>query len=450
MNIKKVLIVNRGEIAVRIIRACRDLGIKTVAVYSEADASAMHVNQADEAYCIGPAAAAKSYLNVTALLTVAGHAHADAIHPGYGFLAENADFAEACRNAGFIFVGPSAEAIRRMGDKAQARAAMINAAVPVVPGTKDLIRYVNECEEVAAQIGYPILIKATAGGGGRGMRVVPNRQKMKKALQEAMQEAKMSFGNGGVYLEKYLTHARHVEIQIMADSHGHVVALGERDCSTQRRHQKVIEEAPSSFVDEKMRAAMSTAAVAAAKAVQYCGAGTVEFIVDEYKNFYFMEMNTRIQVEHGVTELVTGTDLVKTQLRIADGEALPWKQEDIHIRGWAIECRINAEDPQHQFMPSPGKITVYEPPQGEGVRVDSCISAGSEITPFYDSMVAKVLVKAPDRKQAIQKMLQALEDFRIEGIKTNIDLHWNILSGQIFQQGKMDTSYLEEHLQEYI
>jgi acetyl-CoA carboxylase biotin carboxylase subunit len=450
VEIKKVLIANRGEIAIRIIKACHALGIKAVVVYSAADKTAMHVLQADEAYCIGPAAAAKSYLNVTALLTVAKAAQVDAIHPGYGFLAENADFADACTTAGFIFIGPSGDAIRCMGDKSQARMTMLHAAVPVVPGTADLIHYVEEGELVASQIGYPVLIKATAGGGGRGMRVVENEHDLKKALHEATQEATRNFGNGGVYLEKYLTHAHHVEIQIMADNFGNVVALGERDCSTQRRHQKVIEEAPSPIIDKTIRKKMSDAAVAAAKAVHYSGAGTVEFIVDENKHFYFMEMNTRIQVEHGVTEMITATDLVKTQILVAAGEPLPWKQKDIKIDGWAIECRINAEDPTNKFMPSPGKVTVYEPPQGDGIRVDSSVLAGSTISPFYDSMVAKVIVKAATRSQAIDKMLQALDEFQIEGVKTTINLQRNILAGDTFRTGKMDTNYLEEHLDEYI
>ena len=447
---QKILIANRGEIALRIIKACRDLHIKTIAVYSTADAEAAHVKAADEAYCIGPAAAGKSYLNMTALLTVAKHAHADAIHPGYGFLSENANFADACVAAGITFIGPSGDAIRHMGDKAQARETMIHAGVPVVPGTDGLIRYYAECEQEAARIGYPVLIKATAGGGGRGMRIVEHKQGLLLALQEAMREAELNFGNGGVYMEKYLRHSHHVEIQIMADAYGNVVALGERDCSTQRRHQIVIEESPSPIVDEPMRQKMYAAAIAAAKAVHYCGAGTLEFIVDENRNFYFMEMNTRIQVEHGVTEMVTHTDLVKTQILIAQGETLPWKQEDIHIDGWAIECRINAENPAKNFMPSPGKITVYDAPAGEGIRIDGCVAKGSVVSPFYDSMIAKVIVYGTTRQDAIDKMRKALEDFRIEGIQTNMLLMWNILSGYVFQHGQMDTNYLEDHLQEYI
>lgn len=450
MEIKKVLIANRGEIAIRVIKACHDMGIKAVAIYSSADKHALHVLEADEAYCIGAPPAGKSYLNVTGILTIARAAHVDAIHPGYGFLAENADFADACVAAGFVFIGPDGDAIRCMGDKSQARMTMMHANVPVVPGTADLIHYVEEGELVASQIGYPVLIKATAGGGGRGMRVVENEHDLRKAIREATQEATRNFGNGGVYLEKYLTHAHHVEIQIMADSLGNVVSLGERDCSTQRRHQKVVEESPSPFIDNTLRQKMSDAAVAAAKAVRYCGAGTVEFIVDEHHHFYFMEMNTRIQVEHGVSEMVTGTDLVKAQILVAAGQPLPWKQSDIHLQGWAIECRINAEDPKKDFMPSPGKITVYDPPRGDGIRVDSSVYAGCEISPFYDSMVAKVIVWAPSRAQAIEKMLAALSEFHIGGIKTTISLHKHILSGEAFRLGKIDTNYLEGHIDEYI
>lgn len=446
----KILIANRGEIAVRIMRACKELGIQTVAIYSTADSQEPYVKEADEAYCIGPAEANKSYLNVMAILTVAKHAHVDAIHPGYGFLSENADFADACVDAGLTFIGPTGAAIRQMGDKAQARETMIKAGVPVVPGTDGLLRYYAEGEQEAARIGYPVLIKATAGGGGRGMRIVQHKQALKQALQEAMREAELNFGNGGVYMEKYLLHSHHVEIQIMADAYGHVVALGERDCSTQRRHQKVIEESPSPIVDPPMRQQMYAAAIAAAKAVHYCGAGTLEFIVDEQRHFYFMEMNTRIQVEHGVTEMVTHTDLVKTQIQVAQGQPLPWTQDDIHIDGWALECRINAENPARNFMPSPGTITTYIPPQGQHIRIDTCIAKGSVVSPFYDSMIAKVIVHGSNRHEAIERMRKALEDMRIEGIDTNITLLWNILSGYAFQHGQMDTNYLEDHLQEYI
>lgn len=447
---KKVLIANRGEIAVRIIRACHELGISAVAVYSEADKDSLHVRLADEAYCIGPSQAKKSYLDISRIIETAKAAKADAIHPGYGFLAENADFADACVNYNITYIGASGEAIRKMGDKAVARKTMQKVGVPVVPGTEDLIHDEEEARKTAEQIGYPVLIKATAGGGGKGMRVVEDSTELIKALRQAAQEAERSFGNAGVYLEKYLTHSRHVEIQIMADNYGNVVYLGERDCSTQRRHQKVIEEAPSPIVTPQIREKMGGAAVAAAKAVNYSGAGTVEFIVDERKNFYFMEMNTRIQVEHPVTEMVTGTDLIKTQIMVAAGEKLPWVQEDIHMNGWAIECRVNAEDPLHNFMPCPGRITRYNPPFGKGIRVDSAMYKGYLITPFYDSMIAKLIVWAPTRQEAIDKMERALSSFRIEGVNTTINLQRKILLTEAFKEAKIDTNYLEEHLEEIL
>ena len=446
----KVLIANRGEIAVRIIRACHELGISAVAVYSEADKDSLHVRLADEAYCIGPSQAKKSYLDISRIIETAKAAKADAIHPGYGFLAENADFADACVNYNITYIGASGEAIRKMGDKAVARKTMQKVGVPVVPGTEDLIHDEEEARKTAEQIGYPVLIKATAGGGGKGMRVVEDSTELIKALRQAAQEAERSFGNAGVYLEKYLTHSRHVEIQIMADNYGNVVYLGERDCSTQRRHQKVIEEAPSPIVTPQIREKMGRAAVAAAKAVNYSGAGTVEFIVDERKNFYFMEMNTRIQVEHPVTEMVTGTDLIKTQIMVAAGEKLPWVQEDIHMNGWAIECRVNAEDPLHNFMPCPGRITRYNPPFGKGIRVDSAMYKGYLITPFYDSMIAKLIVWAPTRQEAIDKMERALSSFRIEGVNTTINLQRKILLTEAFKEAKIDTNYLEEHLEEIL
>ena len=447
---KKVLIANRGEIAVRIIRACHELGISVVAVYSEADKDSLHVRLADEAYCIGPSQAKKSYLDISRIIETAKAAKADAIHPGYGFLAENADFADACVNYNITYIGASGEAIRKMGDKAVARKTMQKVGVPVVPGTEDLIHDEEEARKTAEQIGYPVLIKATAGGGGKGMRVVEDSTELIKALRQAAQEAERSFGNAGVYLEKYLTHSRHVEIQIMADNYGNVVYLGERDCSTQRRHQKVIEEAPSPIVTPQIREKMGRAAVAAARAVNYSGAGTVEFIVDERKNFYFMEMNTRIQVEHPVTEMVTGTDLIKTQIMVAAGEKLPWVQEDIHMNGWAIECRVNAEDPLHNFMPCPGRITRYNPPFGKGIRVDSAMYKGYLITPFYDSMIAKLIVWAPTRQEAIDKMERALSSFRIEGVNTTINLQRKILLTEAFKEAKIDTNYLEEHLEEIL
>ncbi|MGO5441625.1 acetyl-CoA carboxylase biotin carboxylase subunit [Megamonas funiformis] len=447
---KKVLIANRGEIAVRIIRACQDLGISTVAIYSEADKDSLHVRLADEAYCIGPSQAKKSYLDISRIIEAAKAAKADAIHPGYGFLAENADFADACVNYNIVYIGASGEAIRKMGDKAIARKTMQQAGVPVVPGTQDLIHDEQEARLTAEKIGYPVLIKATAGGGGKGMRVVEDSTDLVKALRQAAQEAERSFGNAGVYLEKYLTHSRHVEIQIMADNHGNVVYLGERDCSTQRRHQKVIEEAPSPIVSPQMRKEMGKAAVNAAKAVNYSGAGTVEFIVDKDKNFYFMEMNTRIQVEHPVTEMVTGTDLIKTQIMVAAGEVLPWTQHDIHMNGWAIECRINAEDPLHNFMPCPGRITKYKPPFGNGIRVDSAMYKDYLITPFYDSMIAKLIVWAPTRAEAIDKMENALSNFKIEGVNTTINLQKKILTTDAFKNALIDTNYLEEHLEEIL
>lgn len=447
---KKVLIANRGEIAVRIIRACHELGINTVAIYSEADREALHVRLADEAYCIGPSQAKKSYLDISRIIEAAKAAKADAIHPGYGFLAENADFADACVNYNIAYIGASGEAIRKMGDKAVARKTMQEAGVPVVPGTQDLIHDEQEARLTAEKIGYPVLIKATAGGGGKGMRVVEDSTDLVKALRQAAQEAERSFGNAGVYLEKYLTHSRHVEIQIMADNHGNVVYLGERDCSTQRRHQKVIEEAPSPVVSPDMRKEMGKAAVNAAKAVNYSGAGTVEFIVDKDRNFYFMEMNTRIQVEHPVTEMVTGTDLIKTQIMVAAGEVLPWTQHDIHMNGWAIECRINAEDPLHNFMPCPGRITKYKPPFGNGIRVDSAMYKDYLITPFYDSMIAKLIVWAPTRAEAIDKMEEALSNFKIEGVNTTINLQKKILTTEAFKNAVIDTNYLEEHLEEIL
>ena len=448
--LKKVLVANRGEIACRAIRTCRNLGIKSVAVYSVADKESLHVQLADEAYCIGSAQAKKSYLDIPSLLTVAKACGADAVYPGYGFLAENAGFADACVNEGLVFIGPSAEAIEKMGDKAIARKTMQEAGVSIVPGTKDLIEDEEDARRIADSIGYPVLIKATAGGGGKGMRVVESSFELLKALRQASSEAERSFGNKGVYLEKYLTESRHVEIQIMADNYGNVVYLGERDCSTQRRHQKLLEEAPSPVMDEATRRAMGEAAVAAAKAVNYSGAGTVEFIVDDNRNFYFMEMNTRIQVEHPVTEAITGTDLVQAQLLVASGQQLPWRQEDIKINGWAIECRINAEDIKNNFMPCPGKITVYRPPTGEGIRVDSAVFAGFTISPFYDSMIAKLIAWGSTREEAIERMQKALDSFKIEGVKTTIDLHKKLLADATFRKGEVHTNYLETHLEEVL
>ncbi|MFD1428070.1 acetyl-CoA carboxylase biotin carboxylase subunit [Kroppenstedtia sanguinis] len=441
----KVLVANRGEIAVRVIRACRELGIKTVAVYSEADWDALHVTLADEAYCIGPAASKDSYLNMTNLMSVATLVEVDAIHPGYGFLAENADFAELCAACNITFIGPDPQAIVKMGDKTTARETMKVAGVPVVPGTEGVIEDLETAMETAQEIGYPVIVKATAGGGGKGMRVVHTEEELKRAIQTAQQEAEINFGNSGVYLEKFLVEPRHIEIQVMADSYGNTVYLGERDCSIQRRYQKLVEEAPSPALDSTLREKMGQAAVAAAQAVNYSGAGTVEFLLDKEGNFYFMEMNTRIQVEHPVTELVTGIDLVKEQIRVAAGSPLSVEQEKIVIDGWAIECRINAEDPDRNFMPSPGTIQFYLPPGGTGVRVDSGVYPGYSIPPFYDSMVAKLIVWGKDREEAILRMERALEEFAIDGVRTTIPFHLKLLNNPKFQQGDFHIQFLEKN-----
>ncbi|ATF12885.1 acetyl-CoA carboxylase biotin carboxylase subunit [Brevibacillus porteri] len=442
---QKVLIANRGEIAVRIIRACRELGIRTVAVYSEADREALHVKLADEAYCIGPKASKESYLNIANIMSVATKVGADAIHPGYGFLAENADFAEICTACNITFIGPDPEAIVKMGDKSTAKDTMKTAGVPTVPGTEGLIEDVADAVVTANQIGYPVMVKATAGGGGRGMRVAIDDEDLEKAIRQAQNEAKTAFGNPGVYLEKFVEGPRHVEIQIMADKHGNAVFLGERDCSIQRRHQKLIEEAPSPALSEELRRQMGEAAVAAAKAVSYHGAGTVEFLLDKHGKFYFMEMNTRIQVEHPVTELVTGFDLIKEQLTVAAGQPLSFTQEDIQMDGWAIECRINAENPAKNFMPSPGRITEYLAPGGFGVRVDSAAYAGYSIPPYYDSMIAKLIVWGKDRNEAIDRMKRALSEFVVEGITTTIPFHLKVLEHEVFVSGHFDTKFLETY-----
>ena len=442
---KKVLIANRGEIAVRVIRACREMGIATVAVYSEADRQALHVKMADEAYCIGPVPSKKSYLNISNLMSVALYTKADAVHPGYGFLAESEEFAEICANYHIIFIGPDASAIKNMGDKAVARETMKKAMVPIVPGTEGLIDDIGVAITVAKEIGYPVIVKATAGGGGKGMRVAKDEDGLKKALRQAQREAEITFGNGAVYLEKYLQEPRHIEIQLMADKYGKVVYLGERDCSIQRRHQKLVEEAPSPALTQDLRDEMGQAAVLAAKAVNYHGAGTVEFLLDKYGKFYFMEMNTRIQVEHGITEVVTGIDLIKEQIAVAFGMPLSFSQEDVKINGWAIECRINAENPANNFMPSPGRIEKYLPPGGFGVRIDSAVYPGYEISPFYDSMVAKVIVWGKNRHDAIQRMKRALDEFVIEGIHTTIPFHRKLLEHKMFVEGDFNTSFLEIH-----
>lgn len=444
--IKKVLIANRGEIAVRIIRACKEMDIETVAIYSEADKESLHVQIADEAYCVGPTVSKESYLNLTNIISVAKLTGCDAIHPGYGFLAENADFAELCRECNLIFIGPSPEAISKMGTKDVARDTMEKAGVPIVPGSQGIIKNTEEAIELANQIGYPVIIKATAGGGGKGIRVARHEEELVKGIQITQQEASTAFGNPGVYLEKYVEDFRHVEIQIMADTHGNAIHLGERDCTIQRRLQKLLEESPSPALDENVRKQMGKAAVKAAVAVDYTGAGTVEFIYEyKTKSFYFMEMNTRIQVEHPVTEMVTGMDLIKEQILVASGEKLSLQQEEVQFNGWAIECRINAENPAKKFMPSPGKVEMYLPPGGFGIRVDSAVYPGYSIPPFYDSMVAKLIVHGKTREEAIAKMKRALSEFVIEGVHTTIPFHLQLLDHPDFVKGEFNTKFLEEH-----
>lgn len=445
MNIQKVLVANRGEIAVRIIRACREMNIATVAVYSEPDRDSLHVRLADEAYCIGPMASKDSYLNFTNIMSVATLTECDAIHPGYGFLAENADFAEICESCNITFIGPSPDAINRMGDKAVAKDTMKKAGVPVIPGSDGLIGDVEEAVMLGRDIGYPIIVKATAGGGGKGIRIAENEEDLIRQITAAQQEAEKAFGNPGVYLEKYLTGMKHVEIQIIADNHGNVVHLGERDCSVQRRRQKLVEEAPCPVLSPEIREAMGEAAVRAALAVNYSGAGTLEFLLGPDGQFYFMEMNTRIQVEHPVTELVTGVDLIKEMISVAEGHPLSFKQQDIVMNGWSIECRINAEDPAKGFMPSPGKISFYLPPGGPGVRVDSAAYPGYMISPFYDSMIAKLIVWAPTRREAVAKMKRALAEFAVEGIHTTIPFHQKLLEHPVFLDGNFDIKFLEEN-----
>ncbi|WP_342432255.1 acetyl-CoA carboxylase biotin carboxylase subunit [Neobacillus sp. FSL H8-0543] len=444
--IKKLLIANRGEIAVRIIRACREMGIESVAVFSEADREALHVQLADEAYCIGPKLSKDSYLNVTNLISVAKLTDCDAIHPGYGFLAENADFAELCRECNITFVGPSPEAITRMGTKDIARETMREAGVPIVPGSTGIINDIQDAIELVQKIQFPVIIKATAGGGGKGIRVARNEQELIKGLNITQQEALTAFGNPGVYIEKYIEDFRHVEIQVLADNYGNTVHLGERDCTIQRRLQKLLEETPSPALDGEIREEMGNAAIKAAKAVDYSGAGTVEFIYD-YRNrkYYFMEMNTRIQVEHPVTEMVTGIDLIKEQIRVASGEKLMIKQKDIIFTGWAMECRINAENPEKNFMPSAGKINMYLPPGGFGVRIDSAAYPGYTIPPYYDSMIAKVITYGASREEAISRMKRALGEFVIEGVHTTIPFHLKLLENETFVEGHFNTKFLELH-----
>lgn len=442
----KVLIANRGEIAVRIFRTLNELGIKTVAVYSEPDEDSLHVELADEAYCIGPASAGESYLNVPSIMSVAELTGVDAIHPGYGFLAENSHFAEVCESSGIKFIGPKSETMALMGDKSQARRTMKEAGVPVVPGTKEGIKDIDKALNFAEDIGYPVIVKASAGGGGKGMRIVNDSDNLKNAIQTAQSEAEAAFGDERVYIEKYVEEPRHIEFQIIADEYDNTVHLGERDCSIQRRHQKMIEEAPSPALDSELREEMGKMAVKAAKAAGYSNAGTVEFLLDKDNNFYFIEMNARIQVEHPVTELITGIDIIKEQIKIASGRRLEYSQEDIEINGAAIECRVNAEDPEKDFRPSPGKINKYIIPGGYGVRIDSGVYTGDLISPYYDSMVAKLLVWGRDRKEAINRMKRSLFEFKVEGIKTTIPFYLQILNNPYFVEGEFSTHFIENHL----
>lgn len=444
--IKKLLIANRGEIAVRIIRACKELGVETVAVFSEADRDALHVQMADQAFCIGPALSKDSYLNFANIISIAKLTEVDAIHPGYGFLAENADFAELCEKCNITFVGPSVFAIQNMGAKDVARDTMKKAGVPIVPGSDGIIKTEKEALEVAAQIGYPVIIKATAGGGGKGIRIARSQADLLKGIKLTQQEAEKAFGNPGVYLEKFIEDFSHVEIQVLADNFGNVVHLGERDCSIQRRLQKLIEETPSPAINHNIRNEMGDAAVKAAQAVNYSGAGTIEFIYDKQEDrFYFMEMNTRIQVEHPVTEMVTGIDLIKQQVKIASHQPLSFRQEDIKFEGWAIECRINAEDPSRDFMPTAGEIGLYLPPGGFGVRVDSAVYPGYKIPPYYDSMIAKLITYGKTRQEAIDRMKRALSEYIIEGISTTIPFHEKMMEHPVFQAGDFNTKFLENH-----
>jgi acetyl-CoA carboxylase, biotin carboxylase subunit len=442
---KKVLVANRGEIAVRIIRACRELGIGTVAVFSDVDRNALHVRYADEAYLIGPAPSRKSYLRTDRIFEVAKKSGADAIHPGYGFLAEREDFAATCDELGITFIGPKPSSIAAMGDKGKARATVVKAGVPVVPGTEDVGNMTdNDLLHVAPNIGFPLLIKATAGGGGKGMREVKSLEEMPTLLASARREAESSFGDGNVYLEKLIEGARHIEFQILADSFGNVIHLGERECSIQRRHQKLLEESPSIFLDDELREKMGSIAVKSAKAVDYINAGTIEFLVDKDRNFYFLEMNTRLQVEHPITEMITGVDIVAEQIRIARGRQLSYTQDQIEFKGHSIECRINAEDPFNGFMPSTGRITHSLLPTGPGVRVDTGVYPGFEITPFYDPMIAKLIVWGETRAQAILRMRRALEEYRIVGVRTNIPFHQTLMDSHRFMGGQFDTRFVEE------
>ncbi|MBA5863765.1 MAG: acetyl-CoA carboxylase biotin carboxylase subunit [Nitrospira sp.] len=442
---KKVLVANRGEIALRVIRACKELGIKTVAIHSEADAASLHVRAADEHVCVGPPEAALSYRNIPNVLSAAEVTGADAIHPGYGFLSENAHFAEVCESIGVKFIGPTSEHIALMGDKSKAREVVARKGLPVTPGSPGELRSEQDAQEAAKIIGFPVIIKASAGGGGRGMRVVNKPEELTRAFQAAQAEAKSTFGHDGVYLERYFLEPRHIEVQIVADNRGHVVHLGERDCSIQRRHQKLVEETPSPAIDERLRREIGRTAVEAVKAIRYCNVGTVEFLLDKDRNFFFMEVNTRIQVEHPITEMVTGIDLVKEQIRIAAGLPLSFKQPDIKLTGHSFECRINAEDPE-KFTPCPGQITKYSAPGGMGIRVDSAMEPNAVVVPYYDSLIAKLITHGRDRQEAMARMRRALDEFVIEGIKTTIPLHRKIFNDPDFQKGHVSTTFLDRFL----
>ena len=440
--IRKVLIANRGEIAVRVIRACKEMGIKTVAIYSEADKEAMHTQLADESICVGTPKSKDSYLNESNIISAAVITKCNAIHPGFGFLSEKAEFAAICEECNIKFIGPSSEVINLMGNKSKAREIMSKAGVPIVPGSDGLVKSFKEAKIEAKRIGYPVMLKASAGGGGKGIRIVHKEDELENSFFTAKSEAQINFGDDSVYMEKFIENPRHIEFQILADSFGNVVHLGERDCSVQRRNQKLLEEAPSSILSDELREKMGRAAVDAAKAVGYTNAGTIEFLVDKHKNFYFMEMNTRIQVEHPVTEMVTSVDIVKEQLRIANGEKLSINQEDINVKGHSIECRINAENPNKNFAPSPGKIEFLNVPGGNGIRVDTAVYPGYTIPPVYDSMIAKVIVHGNNREEAINKMIRALDEFVIQGVECNIDFQIDILNNERFKLGIFDTSFI--------
>jgi acetyl-CoA carboxylase biotin carboxylase subunit len=446
--IRKILIANRGEIAIRIMRSCREMGIRTVAIYSDADRTSMHVRYADEAYNIGPASSSESYLRMDKIIKVAKQSGADAIHPGYGFLSENAEFARLCGKSGITFIGPSPHAISTMGDKITARKTMINAGVPVVPGTEAKIVAKEDVSKIIKEIGLPVIIKASAGGGGKGMRLVKDESEIQESIRAAQSEAKAAFGDDSVYIEKYITSPHHIEFQVLGDKHGNIVHLCERECSVQRRHQKVLEETPSPILTPELREKMGEAAVAAAKSVNYEGAGTIEFLVDDKLNFYFLEMNTRLQVEHPITERVIGIDLVKEQIRIANGDVLPYKQKEIRMQGHAIECRIYAEDPDNNFMPSPGMIRYISEPNGLGVRVDGYVYQGYEIPIYYDPMISKLIVHSRTRKGAIDRMKRALFEYKISGVKTSIKFLNNIITHPSFIEGKYDTHFIEKHYNE--